>query len=65
MHTESFKTLIDSTDEVGKKGEFILQEMMREANTIAAKSFSYEISSLVIGIKSNIEKIREHLQNVE
>jgi uncharacterized protein (TIGR00255 family) len=65
MHTESLKALINSDDEVGKKGEFILQEMMRESNTIAAKSFSYDISNLVVGIKTNIEKIREHLQNVE
>ncbi len=65
MHAENLGALVSSGDEVGKKGEFILQEMMRESNTIAAKSFSYDISNLVVAIKANIEKIREHLQNVE
>jgi uncharacterized protein (TIGR00255 family) len=52
-------------DDVGKKLDFIAQEMHREANTIGAKASDYRISNAVIGIKSEIEKIREQLKNIE
>jgi uncharacterized protein (TIGR00255 family) len=54
-----------ATNGCGKTLEFILQEMQREANTAASKSQSAEISKLVILAKSEIEKIREQVQNVE
>lgn len=50
---------------VGKELDFILQEMQRETNTIGAKSIDILISSKVIGMKSEIEKMREQVQNVE
>lgn len=54
-------------DEVasGKKLEFILQEMLREANTIGSKVSDVELSHLVVDIKSELEKIREQIQNIE
>ena len=51
--------------EIGKKIDFLLQEMNREINTVGSKSQKSEIISLVIDIKSEIEKIREQIQNIE
>ncbi len=65
-HTEaSLETMAKPKNETGKKLDFIAQEMHRESNTIGAKSSDYRISSRVIEIKSQIEKIREQLRNVE
>lgn len=50
---------------VGRKLDFIIQEMNREANTIASKSSDIEITNIVINIKNIIEKIREQIQNIE
>ena len=65
-HLKAFK---DSTrnvkTDVGKKLDFIAQEMQREANTIGAKSGDFRIAKAVIGIKSEIEKMREQVKNVE
>lgn len=58
------KTIYDDVD-IGRKLDFILQEMNREANTIASKSNSASISMTVVEIKSDIEKIREQVQNIE
>lgn len=67
--TEHLKAFKASTRNVktdaGKKLDFIAQEMQREANTIGAKSGDFRISKAVIGIKSEIEKIREQVKNVE
>lgn len=51
--------------EIGKKIDFLLQEMNREINTIGSKSQKTEIISLVVDIKSELEKIREQIQNIE
>ncbi len=51
--------------DVGKKLDFIAQEMQREANTIGAKSSDLRISKAVIEIKSEIEKLREQIRNIE
>ncbi|MGB3241679.1 MAG: YicC/YloC family endoribonuclease [Candidatus Omnitrophota bacterium] len=59
------KTLKATKADVGKKLDFIAQEMHREANTIGSKSADYRISKAVIEIKSEIEKIREQVKNVE
>lgn len=59
------KLLGDSSGQVGKTFEFILQELVREVNTIGSKSSDIEVSRLVIQIKSELEKIREQIQNVE
>lgn len=53
------------TNSVGKKLEFLLQEMSREVNTIGSKSADVEISHLVVEMKSDLERIREQIQNVE
>ena len=50
---------------VGRRLEFLGQEMLREANTIGAKSAIYEISKIAVDIKSQLEKIREQVQNIE
>lgn len=65
QHLSDLEKLLDSDGEVGKKIEFILQELNREVNTIASKSFDYTISSLVVHIKTELERIREHIQNIE
>lgn len=64
-HIAQMEELVDERDSVGKKMDFIVQEMLREANTIASKSSDYKISKEVIDIKSQIEKIREQTQNIE
>ena len=65
-HTSTFKkTLRSASADVGKKLDFIAQEMHREANTIGSKSADFRISKAVIDIKSEIEKIREQVKNVE
>lgn len=64
-HIESFRQTLIRDDAVGKRLTFILQEMHREANTISAKAADYEISSLIIDIKEELEKLREQVQNIE
>ena len=51
--------------EIGKKAEFLVQELNREVNTIASKSNNAQISRLSVEIKSELEKLREQLQNIE
>ncbi|MDO4711926.1 MAG: DUF1732 domain-containing protein [Peptostreptococcaceae bacterium] len=53
------------TDTIGRKMDFILQEMNREINTIGAKSSKLEIIDHVVELKSELEKIREQVQNIE
>jgi len=64
-HFDAMKRALDEEGELGRKVDFIGQEMIREANTMGAKSSDVRIASLVIQIKSAIEKIREQSQNVE
>ncbi len=64
-HLKGFKTALRNQKEAGKELDFIAQELFREANTIGAKSGDFKISRWVIKIKSQIEKMREQLQNVE
>jgi uncharacterized protein (TIGR00255 family) len=65
-HVNVFLEVMKSDDvAVGKRLNFILQEMLREATTIGAKTDDVEVTYLVVGIKEEIEKIREQLQNVE
>ena len=63
-HIYQFKELIKE-NVVGKKLDFIIQEMNRETNTIGSKSSSIEITNLVVEIKTQIEDIREQIQNIE
>jgi uncharacterized protein (TIGR00255 family) len=64
-HGKQFKNLFKDTQPVGKKMEFLLQEMNREVNTIGSKSMDSEISHQVVSIKAELEKLREQVQNIE
>lgn len=65
-HIKSFKELISSGGfDMGKKMDFILQEIFRELNTTGVKSNSYEISKIIIDAKSEVEKLREQSMNIE
>ena len=64
-HIGQLRDLLHSTDETGKRLDFILQEMNREANTILSKSSDLAISDAAIIIKTEVEKLREQSQNVE
>lgn len=64
-HIAQFKTLLHSKEAVGKKLDFIIQEMNRETNTIGSKANNLNITNRVIDIKAEIENIREQVQNIE
>ncbi len=64
-HVTAFKNAIETDQPIGKKLDFIVQEMNRETNTIGSKANDIEISALVVEMKSIIEKIREQIQNIE
>ncbi len=64
-HISQFIELLNSNEAVGKKLDFIIQEMNRETNTIGSKSNSLEITNGVINIKTEIENLREQIQNIE
>jgi len=65
FHIKNFQQKIIKGGVVGKELDFITQEMQREANTLAAKSFDLVISGRAVQMKSQIEKIREQVQNIE
>jgi uncharacterized protein (TIGR00255 family) len=62
---EETKNMLASGTEVGRKLDFIAQEMNRESNTILSKSTDVEIAGIGISLKTLIEKIREQIQNLE
>ncbi len=64
-HIKQLTALINGDGAVGKKLDFIVQEMNREANTIGSKSQDIEIAHTVVDIKAETEKIREQIQNIE
>ena len=64
-HLREIKNLILSDVPVGRKLDFTVQELNREANTMGSKCNDYEISRLVVELKSEIEKVREQVQNIE
>jgi uncharacterized protein (TIGR00255 family) len=66
-HMMQFRGLLDesSREGVGRKLDFLIQEMGREANTIASKSMDAGISLDVVHIKAELEKVREQVQNIE
>jgi uncharacterized protein (TIGR00255 family) len=64
-HFKQFDDTLLSSDSVGRKLDFLMQEMNREVNTIGSKSNDAEIAALVIQIKAEMEKMREQIQNVE
>jgi uncharacterized protein (TIGR00255 family) len=64
-HLAQFSTFLEGEEPVGRKMEFLLQEIHREVNTVSAKANDAEISQRVVEIKSELEKIREQVQNIE
>jgi uncharacterized protein (TIGR00255 family) len=64
-HLTQFLTLLKAEEPVGRKMDFLLQEIHREVNTISAKANDAEISQRVVEIKAELEKIREQVQNIE
>ena len=64
-HLEQFARWMDSGQEVGKRMDFLLQEMQREVNTMLSKTGNLEITRSGIAVKADIEKLREQVQNVE
>ena len=64
-HIDQVRSLMDAEEPVGRKLDFLVQEMNREANTIGSKGSDIEIARKVIDIKAEVEKIREQIQNIE
>lgn len=64
-HIAQLRTILDTPEAVGRKLDFLVQEMNREANTIGSKAQDVAIAQVVVDIKSEIEKIREQIQNIE
>lgn len=64
-HIMQFKQFLNSDEAIGKKIDFLIQEMNRETNTIGSKANSLEITNEVINIKTQLENIREQVQNIE
>ena len=64
-HISQMRRYLESAGETGKKMDFLIQEMNREANTIGSKASDAEIAQHVVDLKSEIEKLREQIQNVE
>jgi uncharacterized protein (TIGR00255 family) len=64
-HLTQFQQTLESQGPVGRKQEFLLQEMLREANTIGSKSGDLGISQAVLEIKGSLERLREQVQNIE
>lgn len=64
-HLNSFREILEDNIQVGKKLDFLCQELQREVNTVGSKSTMYEINRTVVEAKDAIENIREQLRNVE
>jgi uncharacterized protein (TIGR00255 family) len=64
-HFEQFRALLTASEPVGRKMDFLVQEMNREVNTTGSKSQSIEISNRVVALKAELERVREQIQNVE
>ena len=64
-HLNQMDTMLTTGGAVGRKLDFLLQEMNREANTIGSKGNDVEQARNVVNIKSELEKIREQIQNIE
>ncbi|MBQ1518361.1 MAG: YicC family protein [Ruminococcus sp.] len=64
-HISQLKNMLDSDEAIGRKLDFIVQEMNREVNTIGSKAQDLNITKIVVDMKAEIEKIREQIQNIE
>lgn len=64
-HFAQFRSIIGMDGPVGRRLDFLVQEMNREINTVSSKANSAAAARLVVDVKSEIEKIREQIQNIE
>ena len=64
-HIQQMQSILEETTPVGRKLDFLVQEMNREVNTIGSKSNDLVITNIIVETKSEIEKIREQIQNIE
>lgn len=64
-HIEQLKDMFNADEAIGRKMDFLVQEINREANTIGSKASDFEINKVVVDIKAEVEKIREQVQNIE
>lgn len=64
-HIAQLRTMLDSAEAVGRKLDFLVQEMNREVNTIGSKAQDLNVARVVVDMKADIEKIREQIQNIE
>ncbi len=64
-HINLIKDTLQEKDSIGRKLDFISQEMHREINTIGAKSLHIDISNIIINIKTEVEKLKEQIRNIE
>ena len=64
-HLKQLRSMLASGGPIGRKLDFLLQEMNRETNTIGSKCSDLEITEIVVEIKAELEKIREQIQNIE
>ncbi len=64
-HVAQFRTMLETGEPIGRKMDFLIQEINREANTIGSKCSNVSIAQMVVNLKAEVEKIREQVQNVE
>ena len=66
-HVEQFREVLqrDGSEPCGRRLDFLLQEMMREANTVGSKASDASLAHLVVDLKTELERIREQVQNLE
>ena len=64
-HLKQLRSMLAAGGPIGRKLDFLLQEMNRETNTIGSKCSDLEITEIVVEIKAELEKIREQIQNIE
>ena len=64
-HVAQLRAMVDSDEPMGRKMDFLIQEVNRESNTIGSKCNDVEIARVVVGLKAEVEKMREQVQNVE
>ena len=64
-HIRQFRKIIDDGVGVGRKLDFLTQELNREINTIGSKAQDFDVTTMVVEVKSELEKVREQVQNIE
>ena len=64
-HVAQLRTMLESDEPMGRKMDFLIQEVNRESNTIGSKCNDVDIANVVVGLKAEVEKMREQVQNVE